>query len=210
MKIAIVGPGQVGLSLAKKWYAAGHHIFFTFSRSEEKLRRLASEFGPRGSWGTPEEAAAACEVILLAARWAQVPDALELLGNLDQKIILETVNPIGDDGELAIGHSTSAGEQIAQMAPDARVVAAFNTLPATVIAEAESLYGGTKPVVFYCGEDSAKPTVAQLIEEAGFEPCDVGPIRSCRYLEPMSLLMIKAAARLRIRDISLQLLYPKR
>lgn len=211
MKIGIVGPGQVGLALASKWSAAGHHIFFTFSRSEEKLKRLAGELGDRGSWGTPAEAAAACEVLLLSAKWQQVPDAISLMGDLDGKILLETVNPIGDDGELQIGHTTSAGEEIARLAAGARTVAAFHALPATVIAAGGDLYGGARPVVFYCGGDAeAKSSVEGLIADAGFEPCDTGPIASCRYLEPLALLMIEAASRIKIRDISLGLLKPAR
>jgi len=211
VKIAIVGPGQIGLALAGHWAKAGHHIFYTFSRSKEKLQRLASELGEQGSWGTPEEAAAACDVILLSCRWQQVPDAIALLGDLAGKILLETVNPIGEDGELEIGLRTSAGERIAEMAPEASVVAAFNTLPASVIAAGSSLYGGRAPVVFYCGTDEeAKSTAAALIKEAGFEPCDVGPISSCRYLEPLSVLMIRAASRLKVRDISLELLRPNK
>ncbi len=197
------------MALAGKWAKAGHHIFFTFSRSEEKLRRLASELGPNGSWGTPREAAEACEVLLLSAKWAQVPQALERMGDLEGKLLLETVNPIGENGELEIGLTTSAGEEIAARARGARTVAAFNALPATVIASTQDFSGGIRPVVFYCGGDpDAKQTVEQLIEEAGFEPCDLGPISSCRYLEPLSVLMIRAASRLKIRDISLGLLKP--
>ncbi len=211
LKIAIVGPGQIGLALAGKWSARGHHIFFTFSRSEEKLRRLASELGDLGSWGTPAEAVAACEVLLLAARWQQVPQAISLMGEVEGKLLIETVNPIGEDGELEIGHTTSAGEEIAKLAPGATVVAAFNSLPATVIAGGPELYGGKRPVVFYCGGDNqTKPIVKGLIEDAGFEAADAGPIQSCRYIEPLSLLMIRAASRLKIRDISLGLLKPER
>lgn len=214
MRIGIVGPGQIGLALSRKWYEAGHHIFYTFSRSQEKLQRLASELGERGSWGTPAEAAAACDLLLLSAKWQQVPEAIQRMGDLEGKILLETVNPIAEDGTLEIGHTTSAGEEIAKLAPGAVTVAAFHAVPATVIGSVEDLadlYGGHRPVVFYCGgDDRAKKAAAGLIQQAGFEPCDTGAITSCRYLEPLAVLMIRAASALRVRDISLGLLRPKR
>ena len=209
-----MGPGQIGLALSHRWYEAGHEIFYTFSRSQEKLQRLASELGERGSWGTPARAGKGCDVLVLSTKWKQVPEAIEQMGNLGGKILLETVNPISEDGNLEIGHVTSAGEQIAQMALGAVTVGAFHSVPATVIGASRDpadLYQGQKPVVFYCGGDErAKRVVAELISAAGFDPCDTGPIDSCRYLEPLALLMIRAASVIQIRDISLGLLRPRR
>lgn len=133
------------------------------------------------------------------------------MGDLRGKILIEAVNPIGDDGDLEIGHTTSAGEVISRLASGARTVAAFNALPSTVIAACDDLYGGAKPIVFHCGGDGeAKRVVESLIDDAGFEALDIGPITSCRYLEPLAVLMIRAASRAKIRDISLRLLKPGR
>lgn len=48
------------------------------------------------------------------------------------------------------------------------------------------MFGSERAVLFYCGDDdAAKAVVATLLEDSGFEPIDVGPVSSGRYLEPM-------------------------
>ena len=42
----------------------------------------------------------------------------------------------------------------------------------------------------YCGDDqSAKDVAAKLIDDAGFDAVDVGPLRIARYTEPFALLV---------------------
>jgi predicted dinucleotide-binding enzyme len=53
------------------------------------------------------------------------------------------------------------------------------------------MFGGINPTGFYCGDDAAaKAVVANLIQETGLEPLDVGPLANARYLEPLAMLMI--------------------
>jgi len=94
--------------------------------------------------------------------------------------------------ELAIGHATSAAEEIGKMAPGAKVVKAFNSVFADIYHSDSRLFGSRMPTMFYCGDDDgAKSTVARLIRETGFEPIDAGPLKSARYLEPLAMLMIQ-------------------
>lgn len=66
MKIGIVGSGNMGGGLGKLWAKAGHQVIFSYSRDDRKLRQLAASAGEKASFGTPAEAVAQSEVIMLA------------------------------------------------------------------------------------------------------------------------------------------------
>jgi predicted dinucleotide-binding enzyme len=77
-------------------------------------------------------------------------------------------------------------------AQGAKVVKAFNTIGAADFGDAQ--FGAIRADGFYCGDDkAAKAEVRGLVESAGFEPSDVGPLKSARYLEAMAMLWIDLA-----------------
>ena len=192
MNIGIIGSGNVGTGLGKLWVQKSHKVIFSFSRNQEKLKTLAVT-GQNSSSGSPAEAVQHSEVLLLSVRWANVVEALKASGPLKEKILIDCTNPLKPDfSELAIGHDTSAAEEIAKMAPGAKVVKAFNSVFADIYNSESRLFGSRMPTMFYCGDDDgAKSTVAKLIRETGFEPIDAGPLKSARYLEPLAMLMIQ-------------------
>jgi hypothetical protein len=76
---------------------------------------------------------------------------------------------------------------IASWAPRARVIKAFNTIGAYLFGNAQ--FGGLTADGYFCGDDAeAKAQVRPLIEDAGFEPVDVGPLKSARMLEALAML----------------------
>lgn len=209
MRIGLVGPGSVGKGLADRWVRRGHEIFFSFSRSDEKLARYAQDLGDAGHWGAPAAAADFGDVIVLSCKWEQVPEAVAQLGNIDGKTLIETVNTFQNDGTVEIGHTTSAAEEIARLAGGALVVPAFNSVPATLLTEPGDLFGEARSLVFYCGDDeAAKSTAATLICDAGFEAIDAGPLKSARLIEPFALLTVQAAIHQRVRNVGFQFLRP--
>lgn len=196
MNIGIIGSGNVGSGLGRLWAQKDHRIIFSFSRNTEKLKVLA-DTGSNTSSGSPAEAVLQSEIILLSVRWDTVRDALKAAGPLDGKIVIDCTNPLREDlMGLAIGHTTSAAEEIAKMAPGARVVKAFNSVFAEVYHSESRLFGSRMPTMFYCGDDGdAKKIAAKLIRETGFIPTDSGPLTSARYLEPLAMLMIQLGYR---------------
>jgi predicted dinucleotide-binding enzyme len=81
---------------------------------------------------------------------------------------------------------------VAQWASGAKVVKAFNTVGANIMADPS--FEGHKPVMFYCGDDDqAKQVVKQLISELVFEAVDAGPLKQARLLEPFAQLWISLA-----------------
>jgi hypothetical protein len=191
MHIGIIGCGNMGGGLGRIWAMKGHTVMFSYSRSTEKLSATASSV-PNASAGTPAEAAAGSDVILLAVRWRDVPDAIGQAGTLNGRIVIDCTNPLKPDmSGLALGHTTSAAEEIARMAPGAKVVKAFNTAFAQVYQEDNRLFGSRRATMFYCGDDAeSKIKTAKLINDVGFEPVDCGPLTAARYLEPLAMLMI--------------------
>ena len=189
MHIGIIGTGAMGSALGTLWAGQGHTVTFSYSRDWQKLERLAQETGHGAKAGTPQEAAAA-DVVLISVLWSRIDDALAAAGSLRGKIVVDCMLPMtADDSALAIGHTTSGGEQLAQRS-GARVVKAFNTIFSDVLAAEGRQFGSDIPTMFYCGDDAeAKQVVAGLIQQAGFEAADAGRLERARFLEPLGLLI---------------------
>ena len=193
MKIGIIGPGNMGMGLARLWAAEDNEIMLSYSRSNDKLEALAEELGPNGSWGTAEEAAKFGDVVVLATPWWATQQALAATnGALEGKVVIDVTNPLKEDfSGLEVGKNDSGGE-VVQRTSGAKVVKAYNSIFAkTLPAEAHD-YGHHHPALFYAGDDAdAKEIVAGLIDQTGFRPVDAGPLRSARYLEPLVMLDVE-------------------
>ena len=196
MRIGILGSGLMGGKLGTVFARAGHGVVFSYSRSEQKLRRLAREAGGNARVGTPAEAAKEADALLLAVHWSRIGDVLSRAGDLSGKVILCCSLPMNaDDTELVLGHNTSGAEELAKKVPGAEVVAAFNSVPSEVLFGVFEARGKvTPPSLVYCGDEPrGKTMAAALIRDAGFDPVDAGPLRIARYAEPFALLVAQLA-----------------
>src|SRR6188474_649410 len=72
MKIGIIGTGDIGGALARHWGTAGHELLIS-SRHPEQLQALAKEIGPNVKVGTPREAAAFGQVVLVSVPYFATP-----------------------------------------------------------------------------------------------------------------------------------------
>jgi 8-hydroxy-5-deazaflavin:NADPH oxidoreductase len=197
MKIAIIGPGNVGGALATAWAQKTDHEVFLGARDPkaEKTQKLLSAIGGRARAGTPADAAAAADIIVVSTPWPATEAAIRSLGNIKGKVILDTTNPLtrGADGiTLEIGHSISGGEKVQGWAAGASVFKTLNTTGFGNMANTD--YKGGKPVMFVAGDDVAnRPKVMNLVSELGFEVIDAGPLRNARLLEAHAMLWIDLA-----------------
>jgi len=177
MRIAVLGAGHIGSTVGRLWHAAGHEITFAAQDTAEPLA-LADELGNRAHAATVAGAVAAADVVLVAVPGIAVLDVLSAAGNLDGKVIIDAANMMGA-GRLSL-------RQLADSFPRARWARAFNTLQARVLADEN--HRQPSWVLFLSGDETAKPAVAQLIADAGFEPADLGGIDDSRFQEPGSAL----------------------
>jgi 8-hydroxy-5-deazaflavin:NADPH oxidoreductase len=191
MQLAIIGAGNVGNALATGWTAAGHQITFGVRDPQAAPAGAA----PAATYASVAAAARSAEVIVLSVPWQAVPDALASAGNLSGKIVIDCTNPLqmGPDGlELALAHTGSGAERVAELAPGALV---FKTLNQTGFANMEHAHDFALPAVMYvAGDDETrKPLVMSLVADLGFQAVDAGPLRIARLLEPMAMLWIHMA-----------------
>ena len=182
MKIGIVGPGRIGGNCARQALKAGHKVILAFSRDPSGLERQAQELGEGASSGTPGEAVAAADIVVLSVPWGVIPLALEEMGNLGGKLVVDTTNQFGPGPKP--GPDQTAAAFNAERLRDARYVKSFNTLTAAFQAEAASPAGADRIVQWVCGDDAeAKETVSRLIEEMGYVPVDLGGTATCQVME---------------------------
>lgn len=194
MRIGIIGAGNIGTALVKRLAPHGHELMLSFHRNRAALSELASSLGVAS--GTPAEAVAFAEVVVLAVPWGVVPDALREAGSFNGKILWDCTNALKSDmSGLEVGTTTSAGELVAQWAGDARVVKGVPPF-AQLLHSDDPTIGGQPPSVFVAGADAqAKAAVSQLMSELPATVTDAGPLEASRFIEPAMMLVVHMAYR---------------
>lgn len=195
MKIAIIGAGNVGGTLGKRWSALGHDVAFGVrDPAREKYQSLVTQTGGRARLVTNAQACDGADAVLLATPWSTAQSALADCGPLSGQVLIDATNPLGPDFRLTLGHTDSGGEQVQRWAPAARVVKAFNTTGFNIMDD--PVVAARHAVMFVAGDDpSAKSVVLDLARILGFEGIDAGTLDSSRMLEPLAQLWIHCAYR---------------
>ncbi len=199
MNIGIIGSGHMGSALGTLWAQQGHQVIFSYSRDLAKLQATAAAAGNSAKVGTPAEAIASSEVILIAVPPSVLEEVLSSLDSLDNKIVITCMSGLKPDftGQtmgLATDLTLSVAERLAQLAPGANVVEAFNITFAEIIASESRQFGDRQPSVFYCGDDAAaKAIIAQLIADCGYDPVDAGGLIVARSLETLATAWVQFA-----------------
>jgi hypothetical protein len=188
-KIGIVGSGRVGSAIGAVWVSAGHEVMFS-SRNIDNDRALASRLGGGARAGTPREAAAFGEVVMVSVPYGALPSVGKDLGDLLKgKVVIDTCNPFpGRDGKIADwAREKGAGVASAELLPGARLVRAFNAIGAARMGSAHEAPGRVGMPI--AGDDASAIAVAsRLIRAIGYEPVLIGGLEKGRYLIPGSPL----------------------
>lgn len=189
--IAIIGTGDVARALGPSFAAQGHTIIYG-SREPDRdaVGGLVAETGNGASATVPSAAVVDADIVVLAVPGLLVGDITRGLGDLAGKIIVDPTNPLEFE-PLSLRHvdGLSNAELIQSIAPDARVVKAFNTLNWRVMVDPESA-GGPVSVPLVGDDDGAKTAVAALVEAMGLDPIDVGGLDNARWVEGLSVLLL--------------------
>jgi len=188
-RIGIIGSGRVGSAIGAVWVKAGHEVMFS-SRTLENDKALAAQLGGGARAGTPREAAAFGEVVMVSVPYRALPDVGKDVGDLLKgKVVIDTCNPFpGRDGEIANwARSKGAGLASAELLPGARLVRAFNAIGAARMGSAYQEPGRVGMPI--AGDDAQAVAVAsRLIREIGYEPVLIGGLAMGKHLVPGTAL----------------------
>jgi len=207
MKIAVIGTGSVGGTLGRRWAELGHDVRFGVrDLADAAAKALVARIKGTARLASVRDATRDADVVVLATPYAANAAALAAAGDLAGKILIDVTNPIGANFSLAAPANSSGAEEVAKLAPGARVYKAMNQVGFEVMAD-PAFAAGT-PVMFVAGDDAAgKRVVLDLVSALGFETIDAGELAIARLIEPFAMLWIHLMARRRMgRDFAFGIL----
>lgn len=200
MNIAILGVGNIGSAVGRKWARAGHHVVFgTRDAYSVKAQALRKAF-PDAKIETVEKSLENAKVVLIAVPYGAVEETVKAnAGALADKIVIDATNKFG-------APVVNNLKTILEAVPTARVYRAFNTL-GWELFENPQMNGGVADH-FYCGADGDSRTVVEkLIAEVGNRPIWVGRNEKIHIVDALgSLWVTLALQRGHSREIAFKML----
>jgi predicted dinucleotide-binding enzyme len=155
MRIAVIGRGNVGGGLAKRWRDAGHEV--------EEIGRDGGD-------------ASAADVILVAVPGPEIANALGKVTGLEGKLTIDATNAIRGRNEEFESNAHEVKSIVG--GPTAK---SFNLNFADIYDEIDTQR--VRPSNPYCADDEAREVTEQLIRDAGYEPVGAGGLDKARMLE---------------------------
>jgi predicted dinucleotide-binding enzyme len=214
MKIAVIGTGSVGQTLALKLHEVGHDVIIGTRNVAEKIASTTKDAYGNPSFSewytankglkleTFDEAASIGEIIINATHGVASINALKLAGyqNLTGKVLIDIANPLDFSKGMPpslipeLCNTHSLGEEIQRIFPEAKVVKTLNTMWCGLMVN-PAMIGGGDHVNFISGNNAdAKAKVRSLLNEFGWKNenlIDMGDITSARGTEAVLLLWLK-------------------
>jgi len=176
MSFAILGSGAIGRALATQFARCDIDVLVANQRGPASLVDFARELG-RNITAVSVPDALRADVVVLAIPFSAVPDAVRGGGRWAGRIVVDATNaiefPAFSPKDLG-GRASS--DVVADAVPGARLVKAFNTIPAAVLAADPAQHGGRRVVFLSGNDDGANAEVAALVERLGFAAIDLGKI----------------------------------
>ena len=194
------GTGPAGRGVALRLASAGYEVEIG-SRDAERAYEIASRLEPRGTGkvhGVSNLDAAKCEIVIIATPWESTLETLQpLAGELADKILVSMVNAMQKEGREMRPIFPAAGscaQEIAALLPNARVVTAFNHLPA---GQMEDLDSGLDADVILCGADNeSMAEVAEMVSAMpGLHAIEAGSLALAGTIEAFTSVCISVNIR---------------
>jgi predicted dinucleotide-binding enzyme len=155
MKITVIGRGNVGGGLARRWEQAGHEV---------------TTIGRDGG------DASGADAVVVAVPGASITDALAKVSGLEGKTTVDATNAIGGRNEAFESNAHEVKSVVA-----APVAKSFNLNFARIYDRIDEQR--VRPSNLYCGDDEAREVTEQLIRDAGYDPVYAGGLDQARVLE---------------------------
>ena len=214
MKIAIIGTGIVGKTIASKLEELNHDVMMGTRNVSDKLASTATDnYGnpPFGEWiktnskvklGSFAEAAAFGELVVNATNGSNSLTALILAGtkNLAGKVLIDIANPLDFSNGMppsllpGLNNTNSLAEEIQRTFPDTMVIKTLNTMWCGLMVN-PNLVGNGDHINFISGNNSeAKNKVIKLLNQFGWldkNILDIGDITGARATESLLPIWLK-------------------
>jgi predicted dinucleotide-binding enzyme len=180
MKIGIIGTGNIGGALTRRFRQLGHEVSVANSRGPESLAELAKETGAHAV--TVEQAARGKDVVVVTIPEKNVPSLPgELFAGVPADVVVvDTGNyyPQQRDGRIDGIEGGATESRWVATTLGRPVVKAFNNIQALHLLEHGHPAGSDQRIALpVAGDDrAAKATVMRLVDELGFDPVDAGTI----------------------------------
>jgi predicted dinucleotide-binding enzyme len=196
VKIAILGTGNLAVTLGRAWAGVGHSLLLT-GRNRHHAASAADQIGAAAEPADPGDIAGQAAIIVVAVAWDGLEEALSLVGaasgSLAGKTVLDCTNPV----DYASGHLIpavgSAAEVVARAAAGAHVVKALH-----MFAGASWPFTGERasaPVVAICGDNAdALDRARSLIADLGGRTAVIGGLASARQAEEAAGFVMRVVA----------------
>jgi predicted dinucleotide-binding enzyme len=176
MTYSIIGSGNIGSAVARQFARKGIDVAIANTRGPDSLGPLGQELGHH-IIPQPLEAALRADTVILAVPFSAAQVIARAGGDWAGKIVVDATNAIDFPAftPTDLGGRPSS-EVVAEKLRGARLVKAFNTLPAAVLAM-DPTEGGGHRVLFISGNDAeANSEVASLAAKFGFAPITLGKL----------------------------------
>jgi 8-hydroxy-5-deazaflavin:NADPH oxidoreductase len=195
MKIGIIGAGNIGGTLARRFRAVGHEVFVANSRGPQSLADLAAETGAKPV--TVDEAARSGDVVVVTIPERNVAALpADLFAGVPASVaVVDTGNyyPRQRDGRIEAIEAGMPESRWVETQLHHRVVKAFNTIYAEHLLELGKPKGSPGRIGLpVAGDDpAAKQIVMRLVDEIGFDPVDAGGLDESWRQQPGSPVYTK-------------------
>ena len=223
MRVAVMGTGGVGQTLAAKMASLGHEVMIGARNVQAALDRKEAGYGamvfsewhaehPDVKVGTFADAAAHAEIVFNATAGMASLDALRAAGakNLDGKVLIDVANPLdfskGMPPTLSVCNTDSLAEQIQRAFPGAKVVKTLNTVNSGVMVDPSQVAGCDHHIFVSGNDEGAKADVTQILKDwFGWKHVlDLGDITAARGQEMLLALWLRLSMTLQSPMVSIK------
>ena len=209
MKIAVLGTGMVGRTLAPAFVRLGHEV--TVGTRDPDATRARDDWSLDVPLSRYDQAAADADLVVNATNGTASLSALEAVGreNLAGRVLLDVANPLdssaGFPPTLTVKDTDSLAEQIQRAFPEARVVKSLNTVNCAVMVDPAHV-GDGRTTMFVAGADAeARALVVSLLKELGWrDVIEFEELAAARGMEMWLPLWIRIMGRLGTGDFNLK------
>ena len=189
MEVTIIGTGNMARGIGSRVIAGGNDLTVV-GKEAEQAQAVISDIGGEDSAGVAgADDRIEGDVVVLAVYYPDARSFVEEHGDqLAGKVVVDITNPVNETiDDLVVPPDSSATNELAALAPEARFVKAFNSTFANTLRSGE--VSGQKLDVLIAGDDEqAKAAVAELARDGGLDAIDAGPQKRARELESLGLL----------------------